>query len=133
MNDQTELKDATVERIGTDITQVRFHAHAKLTNEMIAKVVRACRHTGKGTAKVIVVFPEHTDFNAQVMLQDQCVANGVTGELQALAIVCQEYGFLPMLHLYLAYFPPSYAVKFCDTVEDALRWLDASTKGYLAA
>ena len=133
MDDQTQLDYASIERIAPDVTQVRFHANIKLTNAIIAKVMKGCCQAGKGPAKVVVVFPEHTDFNAQVMMEDHYVANSMAGEDQALAIVCLEFGLMPMLHLYLAYYPPKFAVQFCDTVEAALHWLSANTKGHLAA
>ena len=133
LKDHIQLEHATIGRIAPDVTQVLFHADVKLTNAIVADVMKACCQAGKVPAKALVVFPEHTDFNAQVMMEDQCIANNIAGEDRALAIVCLDFGLRSMLNLYLAYYPPKFEVQFCDTVEAALHWLSADTKTHLAA
>lgn len=131
MDQLTDLDNVSIARIGPAITEIRFHSGMKLTNAIIARVMRSPGRYGNGPKKVIVVFPEHIDFNVQVLLQDHHAANGMAGA-QALAIVCNEFGLIPMLHLYFAYYPPNFVVKFCNNVEDARHWLTAWTGQRLA-
>jgi hypothetical protein len=114
---------ATIEHPTPGITVVRFHADVKLNAMVLAEVMLAPRGSVPRSPGVMLVIPEHTDFDAHIMDMDHHAANGLGQCTASLAIVCHEPGLLHLLELYFAYYPPAFEVMYFTSYEDAHKWL----------
>lgn len=128
-----ELRSATIEQISPTITLVRIREEMKLTTAFIGEVMEYCHRITTGSCTVVVMIPEYTDYESAMMTLDHSTLFGFADHVNALVIICQEYGLLHLIHLYFAYFPPTFEVKFCDNLTDAGVWIAAQEVSRTAA
>jgi|GEM_PF-5733069 len=114
---------ATIEFARMGLVVVRFGPKVTLSKAAIKEVMRTRRGSTGGACSAIVVIPEHTAYDADLLTVDHYVANGLAHRTEALAIVCEELGLIPTLRLYFAFFPPPFAVGFCTSVDEARTWM----------
>ncbi len=122
MERSTRSGSATLELLRSGLTLVRFRPELKLSVDIIAEVMQA-RRDAKGNCAAIVVIPEHTDYDMDLLAVDHFTANSLVHHTDALAIVCQELGLTPFLRLYFAYHPPPFDFAFCTSLEEAKSWM----------
>ena len=123
MEHLTASATATIERDRLGITLVRFRGPLKLSKAVVTEVMQAWREPALGTCAVIVIIPEHTEYDMDLLAVDHYSKNGLEHRTEALAIVCHELGLVPMLRLYFAYHPPPFALNFCASVDEAKSWM----------
>ncbi len=123
MEQLTRTRSATLELLRPDVTVVRFRPKLKLNAAIIAEVMQARRLNARGSCAAIVVIPEDTDYDADLLAVDHYTANGLVHRTDGLAIVCQELGLIPVLRLYFAYHPPPFNFAFCSSLEEAKSWM----------
>lgn len=123
MEQLTGAGSATLELLRPGLTVVRFRAKLKLSVAIVAEVMMARRADASGSCSAIVLIPEYTDYDVDLLAVDHFAANGLVHRTDALAIVCQELGLTPVLRLYFAYHPPPFAFTFCTSLEEAKSWM----------
>lgn len=123
MEHSTGSGSASLELIRPGVTVVRFRPKLKLSVAIINEVMQARCADATGSCAAIVLIPEHTDYDLDLLAVDHFAANGLLHHTDALAIVCQELGLTPLLRLYFAYHPPPFAFTFCTSLEEAKSWM----------
>lgn len=123
LEEPTGSDPATVEILRSGMAVVRFRRDLKLNTAVIAEIMQERCTTASGPCCVVLVIPEHTEYEADMLTQDHFKTNGFSDRTTALAIVCHELGLVPLLRLYFAYYPPSFPVGFCSSEEEAKSWM----------
>jgi hypothetical protein len=116
---------ATIEHTASGITIIRFRSDVKLSTAVLAAVMHDRRDAGPRPPGMMMIMPEHTDYDAHIMDVDHRTALGEDHCTTSLAIVCQEPALLHLLLLYFAYYPPTFEVMYFTAYQEAYDWLVA--------
>lgn len=105
------------------ITIIRFRKELKLNTAVLTEIMLDKHSSSTGTQGVIMVIPEHTDFDAHIMDVDHHAANIPHHTMASLAVVCHAPELVHLLRLYFAYYPPTFEVKYFSVFHKAYDWL----------
>lgn len=124
MNDLIETRLATIERVGTELLEVRFkpdqHVDRAGIDEILEERKRLCP---EGTRNILTIIPGEPDFDLDVVTTDHYSGRELENCTRALAIAASSTINERMAGLFFAYFPQAFATKVFSGEEEARRWL----------
>ncbi|MFZ1688911.1 MAG: hypothetical protein WAU70_15910 [Flavobacteriales bacterium] len=124
MNDLIETRLATIEKVGTELLEVRFkpeqHVDRAGIDEILNERKRICP---EGPRSILAIIPGEPDFDLDVVTTDHYAGRDLENCTRALAIAASHSISERMAGLFFAYFPQAFATKVFSTEGDARRWL----------
>lgn len=124
MNDLIETRLAIIEKVGTELLEVRFkpdqHVDRAGIDEILNERKRICP---EGSRNILAIIPGEPDFDLDVVTTDHYAGRGLENCTRALAIAATSSINERMAGLFFAYFPQAFATKVFSGEEEARRWL----------
>lgn len=124
MNDLIETRLATIEKVGTELLEVRFkpeqHVDRAGIEEILNERKRICP---EGPRNILAIIPGEPDFDLDVVTTDHYAGSGLENCTRALAVAATSTINERMAGLFFAYFPQAFATKVFSEEVEARRWL----------
>ena len=124
MNELIETRLATIERVGTELLEVRFkpeqHVDRAGIDEILNERKRICP---EGTRNILAIIPGEPDFDLDVVTTDHYAGRELENCTRALAIAASSTMNERMAGLFFAYFPQAFATKVFSDEGEARLWL----------
>lgn len=119
-----ETRSATLERVSSDLIELRFKPDVKLDVQGLGEIVQAKRAMCRNSEMdVLAILPPDIDFELNVLQMDHHTEHGGCGLARRLALAAQSPFNERLASIYFRYHPREHATAVFLDEGDAREWL----------